>query len=69
MVTTLPAPTTRQDTQTFATNVDQLALIVARLEKGWDMFEGGHGSAEEIARWEDSWLRMLRQYEALIDAA
>ena len=48
---------------------DAVRQLEARLEKGWQLLEGGRGSAEEIARWEESWLRLLRQYEALCDAA
>jgi hypothetical protein len=70
MVATLISPTdTMDETLAVATRAEQLRQMEARLEKGWTLLEGGRGSAEELARWETSWLRLLRQYEALHDAA
>jgi hypothetical protein len=70
MVATLISPTdTLEEAVAVATRSEQLRQMEARLEKGWTLLEGGRGSVEEIARWEASWLRLLRQYEALHDAA
>ena len=70
MIATLISPTDALDEAAVAaTRAVQLRQMEARLEKGWTLLEGGRGSAEEIARWEASWLRLLRQYEALHDAA
>jgi hypothetical protein len=60
---------TIDETAAVATRAEQLRQMEARLEKGWTLLEGGRGSAEEIARWETRWIRLLRQYEALHDAA
>jgi hypothetical protein len=70
MVATLnPSVEMAEETTAPGAHAEQLRQVEARLERGWTLLEGGRGSAEEIARWEESWLRLLRQYEALYDTA
>jgi hypothetical protein len=47
----------------------RLAEIEARLDRGWELLWCDAASAAERARWEESWLRLLRQYEEVCDAA
>lgn len=51
------------------TRATRLAEIEGRLNRGWELLWGATAPDDERARWEESWLRLLRQYEELSDAA
>jgi hypothetical protein len=58
---------TRTDRPTPPTT-DLLATLEARLGDGYDRIETARAAGEDVARWEDFWLELLRQYEAAYDA-
>lgn len=68
MVATLPRPAVSIDEQDLSRE-DQIALLFARLDNGWALIERAKRDGEDVRRWESSWLRMLRRYEELCDAA
>jgi hypothetical protein len=42
-------------------------VLYQRLERGYETIENAALSGEEIARWEQGWLRLLREYEQICD--
>ncbi len=39
--------------------------LAARLEDGWEKCERGRREGRDVAAWEDHWIALLRQYEAI----
>lgn len=48
--------------------VDELDMLVSRLERGEQVIEGHRAAGRDTSELEDHWIDLLRQYEALFDA-
>lgn len=45
----------------------ELAHLLDRLERGFEILEEARSAGRQMTTWEDEWLRLLRQYELLVD--
>ena len=48
--------------------VDELDMLVSRLERGEQVIERRRAAGRDTSELEDYWIELLRQYEALFDA-
>jgi hypothetical protein len=44
---------------------DRRAMLARRLDDGYQRIDAAIADGQEMARWEDFWLDLLREYEAL----
>ena len=44
-----------------------LERLLFRLEDGWNKIVEAQNAGQDVARWDDVWLRLLAEYEALYD--
>jgi hypothetical protein len=45
----------------------ELQRLLLRLEDGFDKIARAAANGEDVARWEDVWLKLLGEYEQLYD--
>jgi hypothetical protein len=45
---------------------DRRAMLKRRLDDGYRRIDAALKDGEDVARWEDFWLGLLREYEALV---
>lgn len=48
--------------------VDELAILVSRLERGERLIERHRAAGLDTSELEDHWIELLREYESLFDA-
>jgi phage host-nuclease inhibitor protein Gam len=46
----------------------QKARLETRLEDGWNRINEGEAQGRDVTPWEDFWLDLLKEYEAVCDA-
>ncbi len=67
MVTlTTNAPTLHAPAQALTS---RKAALVRRLDVGWQKIEDARQRGEDVRHWEDAWLRLLAEYEAVCTLA
>jgi len=49
-----------------SSRADEVAQLVRRLEHGFDVIEQARSSGRDVFEWENTWIRMLGRYEALV---
>lgn len=66
MVPTMALPASRLSP---AQRLARKDALVRRLELGWQKIEDAQERGEDVSRWEDAWLRLLGEYEAVCRSA
>ncbi len=58
-----------RDSRSPARLDERTTVLRARLEDGYNRIAAAQLAGEDVERWEDFWIELLSQYEALCDEA